>query len=123
MPRLWFGWIPGVVDDSIAKITEFVHQVVLERKDFAIRGWRRWVLEDPLVHPYRWLSPDNVPPAPFLSCDPNESVMVLVCWLALMTLIGSFGRHGCPFSVVETEGELILVPFRLWLRSSPPCWM
>ena len=44
------------------------------RKEFAIRKWRSWVLEDPLVHPYRWLRPDNVPPAPFLSCDPGESV-------------------------------------------------
>ena len=25
--------------------------------------------EDPLVHPYRWLRPDLVPPAPFLQCD------------------------------------------------------
>ena len=27
--------------------------------------------EDPLVHPYRWLRPDLVPPAPFLQCEPH----------------------------------------------------
>ena len=63
-----------MIADSIAKITEFIQQVVLHRKDFAIRKWRGWVLEDPLVHPYRWLRPDNVPPAPFLSCDPLDSI-------------------------------------------------
>ena len=42
-----------------------------------IRGWRNWIREDPLVHPYRWLRPDLVPPAPFLQCElrftPNGS--------------------------------------------------
>ena len=35
------------------------------------RGWRNWLREDPLVHPYRWLRPDLVPPAPFLLCEPH----------------------------------------------------
>ena len=39
------------VDASIAKITDFVQQVVFHRRDFAIRGWRRWVLEDHLSIP------------------------------------------------------------------------
>ena len=25
----------------------------------------------PSVHPYRWLRPDLVPPAPFLQCEPH----------------------------------------------------
>ena len=40
------------------------------RRDEAIRGWRNWIREDPSVHPYRWLRPDLVPPAPFLQCEP-----------------------------------------------------
>ena len=48
----------------------FIHQVVVHRRDEAIRGWRNWIREDPLVHPYRWLRPDLVPPAPFLQCQP-----------------------------------------------------
>ena len=30
--------------------------------------------EDLLVHPYWWLRPDLVPPAPFISCDPEDTV-------------------------------------------------
>ena len=44
---------------------------MVHRRDEAIRGWRHWIREDPLVHPYRWLRPDLVPPAPFLQCDPR----------------------------------------------------
>ena len=42
---------------------------MIHRRDAAIRGWRNWVREDPLVHPYRWLRPDLLPLAPFLQCD------------------------------------------------------
>ena len=62
------------VKASIDKITDFVQQVVINRRDFAIRRWRSWVLEDPLVHPCRWLRPDDIPPAPFFSCYPKDSV-------------------------------------------------
>ena len=40
------------------------------RRDEAVREWRNWIREDPLVHPYRWLRHDLVPPAPFLQCEP-----------------------------------------------------
>ena len=62
------------VEVSVIHIAEFVQQVVLHRKDFAIRKWMSWVLEDPLVHPYRWLRPDDILPGPFLSCDPKDTV-------------------------------------------------
>ena len=52
------------------RLCEFVHQVVVHRRDEAVREWRNWIREDPLVHPYRWLRPDLVPPAPFLQCEP-----------------------------------------------------
>ena len=48
----------------------FLHAVVVRRREVAIRGWRDWLREDPLVNPYMWLRPDLVPPAPFLQCDP-----------------------------------------------------
>ena len=51
------------------RLCDFIHQIVVHRRDEAIRGWRNWIREDPLVHPYRWLRPDLVPPAPFLQCD------------------------------------------------------
>ena len=49
------------VGDAIDTITDFVKRVVVSRRDFAIQGWRNWILEDPLVHPYRWLRSDLVP--------------------------------------------------------------
>ena len=55
----------------IARFCDFIHRIVVHRRDEAIRGWRNWILDDPLVHPYRWLRPDLVPPAPFLQCGPR----------------------------------------------------
>ena len=52
------------------RLCDFIHSVVIHRRDEAIRSWRNWIREDPLVHPYKWLRPDLVPPAPFLQCDP-----------------------------------------------------
>ena len=57
------------VSDIHRRLSDFIHQVVVHRRDEAIRGWRNWIREDPLVHPCRWLRPDLVPPAPFLQCE------------------------------------------------------
>ena len=35
------------------RLCDFIHQVVVNRRDDAIRGWRNWIREDPLVHTYR----------------------------------------------------------------------
>ena len=51
------------------RLSDFIHAIVVHRRDEAIRGWRNWIREDPLVHPYKWLRPDLVPPAPFLQCE------------------------------------------------------
>ena len=56
------------------ELDRFPHNVVVRRKDVAVWGWTTWILEDPLVHPYRWLRPDLVPPFPFLQCDPSCTV-------------------------------------------------
>ena len=66
-----FGVEVGLTHDGLHK---FMHDIVVRRKDCAVRGWRAWILEDPLVHPYRWLRPDLVPPSPFLQCDPASAV-------------------------------------------------
>ena len=52
------------------RLSDFLHAVVVRRREVAIRGWRSWLREDPLVHPYKWLRLDLVPPALFLQCDP-----------------------------------------------------
>ena len=51
-------------------LSDFLHAVVVRRREVAIRGWRDWLREDPLVNPYKWLRPDWVPPAVFLQCGP-----------------------------------------------------
>ena len=53
------------------RLSDFIHSIVVHRRDEAIRGWRNWIREDPLVHPYKWLRPDLVPLAPFLQCEPH----------------------------------------------------
>ena len=53
------------------RLSDFIHAVVVHRRDEAFRRWRNWLREDPLVHPYKWLRPDLVPPAPFLQCKPH----------------------------------------------------
>ena len=55
------------------RLCDFIHQIVVHRRDEAVRVWRNWIREDPLVHPYRWLRPDLVPPAPFLLCEPHRT--------------------------------------------------
>ena len=55
-------------------VVDFLHRVVVSRGDVAVRSWRSWMLEDDKVHPYRWLKPDLVAPAPLLCCDPCLTV-------------------------------------------------
>ena len=64
-------WFREVVGDLHDRLSDFIHRIVVHRKDEAIRSWRGWLREDPLVRPYRWLRPDLVPPSPFLRCDPS----------------------------------------------------
>ena len=68
---LGVGEFHHVVAGLHRRLSDFLHSVVVHRRDDAIRGWRNWVRDDPLVHPYKWLRPDLVPPAPFLQCEPH----------------------------------------------------
>ena len=65
------GEFHRIVSDVHRRLSDFIHAVVVHRRDEAIRGWRNWLREDPLVHPYKWLRLDLVPPAPFLQCEPR----------------------------------------------------
>ena len=60
-----------IVSDVHRRLSDFVYAVVVHRRDEAIREWRNWLREDPLVHPYKWLRRDLVPPTPFLQCKPH----------------------------------------------------
>ena len=65
------GEFHRVASDVHRRLSDLVHAIVVYRRDEAIRVWRNWIREDPLVHPYKWLRPDLVPPAPFLQCKPH----------------------------------------------------
>ena len=62
------GEFHRVVSDVHHRLSDFIHAVVVHRRDEAIREWRNWIREDPMVHPYRWHRPELVLPAPFLQC-------------------------------------------------------
>ena len=54
------------------RVVDYIRSIVIHRRDHNIRAWRAWVLEDRSSHPYRWLRPDLVLPAPILSVrDPS----------------------------------------------------
>ena len=38
-----FGWFHEVVGDLHGRLTDFVHSVVVHRRDEAIRSWRSWL--------------------------------------------------------------------------------
>ena len=61
------GEFHRIVSDVHRRLSDFFHAMVVHRRE-AIRGWRNWLREDPLAHPYKWLRPDLVPPAPYLQC-------------------------------------------------------
>ena len=65
------GWFHEVVGDLHGRLSDFIHRVVVHRRDEAIRSSRGWLREDPLVRPYRCLRPDLVPPSSFLRCVPH----------------------------------------------------
>ena len=65
-------------------LDRFLQAVVRHRKDRAVQGWKAWLLEDPLVHPYKWLRPDLVPPLLFFSVILEKRRMDLVFWLILL---------------------------------------
>ena len=68
---LGIGEFHGVVSGLHRRLCDFIHAGVVHRRDDAFRRWRNWVREDPLIHPYKWLRPALVPPAPFLQCKPH----------------------------------------------------
>ena len=90
-------------------VVDFLHKVVVYRKDAAARGWRSWMLEDDKVHPYRWLKPDLVAPAPFLCCDPCRTVDGSGLFLIPIELMSNFVLLGFPSFVGQAEVPLIFL--------------
>ena len=100
----------GAVFDVAAgvhrRLCDFINQVVVHRRDEAIRGWRNWIREDPLVHPYRWLRPDLLPP--FFSVSLVSLLMVQVFFLILIRLMHNSERLGFPTFAALGKGRPVL---------------
>ena len=58
-----------LVAELYGRVSAFIEGLVAYRRSAGITAWRNWVREDPLVHPYKWLRADLVPPSPFLQCN------------------------------------------------------
>ena len=76
----WTHWIPPDLHgfykwamDVLALLAEFVLKVVHSRQTARLQAWSNWIREDLISHPYQWLRPDFVPPAPHLVCNPQDS--------------------------------------------------
>ena len=59
--------------DTLALLNEFVLKVVHHRQTARLQAWSNSIREDLTSHPYQWLRPEFVPPAPYLVCNPQDS--------------------------------------------------
>ena len=76
----WTHWIPPDLHgfykwamDTLALLNEFVLKVVHHRQTARLQAWSNWIREDLTSHPYQWLRPEFVSPAPYLVCKPQDS--------------------------------------------------
>ena len=111
-PRAGLLGFQASVGEALDAITDFVKKVVVSRKESAIRDWRNWIMEDPVVHPYRWLRSDLVPPAPFLVCDASDSVGGSGILVEPHAIDAQFRRAWMPFFCRGDRGSADLDAFR-----------
>ena len=90
-----------VVEGLHRRLSDFIHGVVVHRREEAIQGWRNWLREDPLVHPYKWLRRDLVHPAPFF-CS------VLGFWLIRAGMMRNSEKLGFPTFAALGKGRPVL---------------
>ena len=101
--------------------SDFIHKVVVHRREEAIRGWRSWLRENPLVHPRKWLRPDL-------------GSVILFSLLGLLILPGlmrNSEKPGFPVFVALGKGRPALRNLLMSLRVgcltpggffAAPCW-
>ena len=81
------------------RLSDFIHQVVVHRRDEAVREWRSWIRKDPLMHPCRWLRPD------FFSVSLILRLQVLGCFRIQLGLMMNFERPGFPTFAALGKGR------------------
>ena len=103
------GWLPPdfrgfhmLAFDVLDIFNKLVFQVVVAGRENALQAWRRWLNEDLRCHPYQWLTPGQVLPAPEEVCPqvrPRGGSGILVQPSLIdahfrKTWMSSFGREG-----------------------------
>ena len=116
-----FHDVEGFGVGDFRRLSDFIHGVVVHRRDEATREWRNWLREDPLVHPFKWLRPDLVLPAPFSSVSLVFLLVVLGCLLILPGLMRNSERLGSPTFAVLGKGIPALRNSILRLRGGFLC--
>ena len=66
-----------VVEGLHRRFSDVIHRIVVHRREEATWGWRNWLREDPLVHPYKLLRPDLVLPVFFCNVTLQALLVVL----------------------------------------------
>ena len=120
---LGIGAFHQVVSDVHHRLSDFIHAVVVHRRDEAIREWRNWIREDPMVHPYKWLRPDLVPLLLFCCVILFSLVVVLGFWQILPGLMRNSKRPGFPTFVVLGKGRPALRNSVRRLTAGCPCFL
>ena len=113
--------------DALALLNDFVLKVVHSRQTARLQVWSNWTREDLASHPYQWLRPDFVPPAPYLVCKPQDSPNGSgINWSNPLSSTPIFVRRGCRIFVGK---GILLFPHKpsliLWGITSHrrPVWI
>ena len=109
-----------VVGDLHRRLSDFIQSIVVHRRDEGIREWRNWLREDPLVHPYKWLHPDLVPPAPFLQCQPHLTPGGSGVLADPARIDDEFRKAWLPYFCRSGQREASLDEFDREVNGSPP---
>ena len=99
------------------RLSDFIHQVVVHRRDEAIRGWRNWIREDPSGSSLSLASSRLGAACSLLfSVSLVVLLMVLVFFLILLGLMKNSERLGFPIFAVLGKGRPALMNSALKLR-------
>ena len=104
-------WFHEVVGDLHTGLSDYIHRIVFHRRDEAIRSWRGWLREDPLVRPHRWLRPGLVPPSPFCGVTLVLLLVGLGFWLVLIGSMREFRKAWLPYCCRSGQREASLEEF------------
>ena len=112
-----------LVAELYGRVSAFVKGLVAYRRSAGITAWRNWVREDPLVHPYKWLRVDLVPPSPFLQCHRSLTPGGSGVLADPARIVKNSERLGFPTFVGLDKGRPALMNSILSVMVGCLCWV